>query len=48
MTDVLLHCQLIVEVEAKISYNFDWLDGVMTNWKRQVGRRQLAQVSTTA
>jgi len=30
-TDVLLYCQLIVEVDAKISYDFEWLDDVITD-----------------
>jgi len=29
--DVLLHRQLIFEVEATISYDFDWLDDVITD-----------------
>jgi len=30
-TDVLLHCQLIVKVDTKISYDFDQLDDVVTD-----------------
>jgi len=45
---VLLHRQLIVEVDASISDDFDRLDDVITDWKCQVSRRQLAQVSTPA
>jgi len=41
-TDVLLYRQLIVEVDAKILYDFHRLDDVITDWKRQVSRQQLA------
>jgi len=44
-TDVWLHCQLIVKVDAEISYNRDRLDDVITVC--QVSKRQLAQVSST-
>jgi len=48
MTDVLLHRLLIVQVYAKISYNRDRLDDVNSDWKCQVSRRRLAQISSTA
>jgi len=47
-TDVLLRRQPIVEADAKISYSCDRLDDVITNWKCQVSRWQLAQISSTA
>jgi len=47
-TDVMLHRQRIVELDAKILYDFDRLDDIIADWKRRVSRRQLAQVSTTA
>jgi hypothetical protein len=35
-TDVLLHRQFIVEVDAEITYDRDWLDDVITNRECQV------------
>jgi len=47
-TDVLLHRQLIIKVDAKISNDRDRLNDVITDWKCQVSKRQLEQVSSTA
>jgi len=41
-------CFIIVEVDIKISYNFDQLDDFIIDWKRQVSRQQRAQVSKAA
>jgi len=41
-TDELLHRQLVVEVDAKNWYDHDRLDDVITDWERQLSRRQLA------
>jgi len=51
-TDVLLHRQLIVEVDAKISYDFRWLDDVIipTESVRSAddNLRRLARMHSTA
>jgi len=42
---VLLHCELIVKLEAEISYDRDQLDDIIIDWKYQVRRQQLVQVN---